>query len=171
MVLLSVDPSVLNLGWAAFNPALGPRGEIAGDGWKFGVIHPRGETRTEKWNDALCKLHRAFGDWPVSHFVAEWPMYFGSEKGRIAAQKGHTLELAGMVGYLAGRLCMGPGRIKLYTPAQWKGSVPKLATQAKFIRTFGPAARSVAAAVPDDTVDAIMIATHWLNEYKSEDDD
>jgi len=168
VVILSVDPSVLNLGWAAFNPSAGPRNEIVGDGWRFGVIHPKGESRTEKWNDALRKLFNAVADWPLSHFVAEWPMYFGSERGRIAAQKGNTLELAGMVGYLAGRLGMRPERIALYTPVQWKGSVPKSATTAKFIRTFGPAAKSVAASVPDDTVDAIMIAEHWLKtNYES----
>ena len=134
-----------------------------GDAWRFGCIHPKGETRAEKWCDALFKLFRATVDWPLSHFVAEWPAYFASERGRIAAQQGHTLELAGMVGYISGRLSMRPERITLCTPAKWKGSVSKEATKAKFIRTFGEAARAVALSVPDDTVDAIMLAEHFLS--------
>jgi Holliday junction resolvasome RuvABC endonuclease subunit len=166
MVVLAVDPSVLNFGWACYNSDFEGRHRIMSDAWRFGCIHPKGADRVAKWNDTLFKLWFAIQDWPLLHFVAEWPVYFASERGRIAAQKGSTLELAGMVGYLAGRLCMRPDCVTLYTPTQWKGAVPKDATKAKFIRTFGAAARSVAATSPDDTVDAIMLAEHWLTtEY------
>jgi hypothetical protein len=162
VVLLAIDPSVYNLGWACYCAAGGPLEGIMDGGWRFGCIHPRGETRIEKWSDALHKLARATWEWELTHFVAEWPAFFGSERGRIAAQKGYTLELAGMVGYLAGRLSFRPERISLYTPQQWKGSVSKAVTRAKFVRAFGEAARAVARSVPDDTIDAIMIAEHWL---------
>jgi Holliday junction resolvasome RuvABC endonuclease subunit len=163
--LLSIDPSLYSLGWALYSATQGAGryDDIVGGAWRYGCIHPKGTTRVEKWSDVLFRLVAQMGDWAISHLVAEWPAYFASTRGKIAAQSGHTLELAGMIGYIAGRLSMRPERIALYTPQQWKGSVPKSATRAKFIRTFGDSSRLIANCHTDDVIDAIMIAVHHLS--------
>lgn len=171
-VLVAIDPSVNNLGYAAHNLNLGMDShDIDSEAWRFGLIHPRGGQSADvqyKWRDAYAKLRNALGDWKPTHFAAEWPAFFGNTRGKIAAMKGYTMDLAGMVGYLAGRFGLPPDRMVLWRPDQWKGSVPKSVTAQKFLRLFGPGAPYVVRNHSDDVVDAIMIAEYWLTLYHRE---
>jgi hypothetical protein len=101
-VLLAVDPSLHNLGFAFFNLSYPEnRFDITSRrSWRFGVVHPKGGSRQEKWENAFDQL-RACCDWQPTHLAAEWPSFFASMRGKIAASRGHTLELSGIVGYLA----------------------------------------------------------------------
>jgi hypothetical protein len=170
-IILAIDPSVNNLGWACHNLNLGKnRYDIHSDAWRFGVIHPTME-RTEiqyRWRNAFAKLKKRLGDWRPTHFASEYPTFFGSASGKIAAMQGYTLDLAGMVGYIAGRFGMPPDFITLWKPEQWKGSVPKHITAAKFVRLFGPKAERIVESCSDDVIDAIMIAEKWLTLYHRE---
>jgi len=160
-----------NLGYACYNMNLGQSAyEIDSEAWRFGLIHPRARTREcqYKWRDAYVKLKEQLGGWRVTHLAVEWPTFFDSTRGRIAAMKGYTIDLAGMTGYLAGRFGLPPDYITLWKPEQWKGSVPKHVTAQKFIRLFGPGADYVVRNYADDTVDAIMIAEFWLTLYNRE---
>ena len=70
-----------------------------------------------------------------------------------------------MVGYIAGQFNFHPSTIALWTPMQWKGSVPKHVTINKFVKVFGKPAERLARILSDDVIDAIMIARYWLTLY------
>lgn len=168
-VLLSIDPSVNNLGWACFDFTKGGEMyDIRGKSWSYGLIYPKGSNIQYRWKDIYFKLRRELRDKQVSHFAGEWPMFFGGMKGKIAAQEGYTVNLAGTVGYLVGKLGIKAEYVALWTPIQWKGAVPKQVTEKKFIRLFGEPARVLANRVSDDVIDAIMIAEYWLTIYNRE---
>jgi hypothetical protein len=82
--------------------------------------------------------------------------------------KGYTTDLAGMAAYLAGRFGVRSDFLALWTAQQWKGSVPKTVTQARFLRLFGAGAQFVLAHNSDDVIDAIMIADYWLMLFHRE---
>jgi Holliday junction resolvasome RuvABC endonuclease subunit len=164
-ILLAIDPSVNNLGFACVDF----REDIADLGnWKYGLIHPEGKYIQHKWKDAYTKLRNRLEETKITHYAAEWPSYFDSQKGRIAAQEGYTVNLAGMVAYIAGRLRVKGDYIALWTPQQWKGSVPKEVTVRKFIRLFGRKAERVSKIVSSDVIDAIMIGAFWIDLYNRE---
>jgi hypothetical protein len=73
-----------------------------------------------------------------------------------------------MVGYIAGQFDFKADNIALWTPQQWKGSVPKYVTKNRFMQTFGTPGRKLAGILSDDIVDAIMIAKYWLSLYDRE---
>jgi hypothetical protein len=167
-VVLALDPSIKNLGWACIN--LNREGEyydLEGGIWSYGLIHPKGRNNQHRWRDTYFQLKYmldANGNWPT-HFASEWPVFFNSPKGRIAAQENYTVDLAAIVGYVAGQFRFKAENITLWTPMQWKGSVPKYVTEAKFVRLFGSSAKRLVRTLSNDTIDAIMIAEYWLSIY------
>lgn len=170
-IIVALDPSMSNLGYAAHNLNLGQDSyDIDSEAWRFGLIHPKASTKNcqYKWRDAYVKLKQALEDWRPTHLVSEWPTFFASARGRIAAMKGYTIDLAGMTGYLAGRFGLPPDCITLWKPEQWKGSVPKQVTEQKFLRLFGKGAPHVARHNSSDVIDAIMICEFWLSLYNRE---
>jgi len=166
-LLLAIDPSVNNLGWAIFDFSMGGEMyDISSKGWRYGLIHPKGINLQYKWKDAYFKLKEVIGrDRHITHLAAEWPMYFNGMRGKLAAQQNFTVNLASLIGYLVGKLGVKAEFVSLWTPVQWKGSVPKYVTSSKFVRLFGQAARQVANTQSNDVIDAIMIAEFWLSLY------
>jgi len=166
-LLLAIDPSINNLGWAIYDfSAGGEMYRIDSCGWKYGLIHPKGFNIQGRWRDAYFKLREVIGkDRHITHLAAEWPMWFDGLRGRLAAQQNFTINLSSLIGYLVGKLGVKTEFVSLWTPVQWKGSVPKYATEAKFVRIFGQTARQVANTQSNDVIDAIMIAEFWLSLY------
>lgn len=168
-VLLAIDPSVNNVGWACYNFGGGSdQYDIIGKGWSFGLVHPKGTNIQYKWRDCYTQLKDRLGSRKPTHLAIEYPMYFESVKGKIAAQEGYTIDLASMLGFLAGRFEIKAEYITLWNPMQWKGSVPKHVTEKKFIRVFGEPAKRLARELSNDVIDAIMIAEFWLSLYNRE---
>jgi hypothetical protein len=165
-VLLAIDPSINNLGWAAFDFSQGHDPYDITD-WQYGLIHPKGKHLQHKWKDAYLQLKEKLDKKPT-HYAAEWPMYFGGQKGMIAAQEGYTISIAGITAFIAGRFQVRGEFISLWTPVQWKGSVPKHITERKFIRLFGEQAKRVAKTQSSDVIDAIMIGQFWVDLYLRE---
>ena len=165
-VLLAIDPSVNNLGYAMYDMGAGANQfDLDSGAWTYGVIHPKGKYIQHKWRDCYRQLMDRLDKTP-SHYAAEWPTYFSGQRGMIAAQEGYTLDLAGVVGYLAGRIGFKVDWIALWTPQQWKGSVPKHVTERKFVRLFGDGARrAIKRGISGDAIDAIMIGEFWLSLY------
>lgn len=153
---------MINLGWACYSF---DRGEIYNlENWHYGVIHPQGKHLQHRWKDAYEKLRARLDPMPT-HFAAEWPTFYNSQKGKIAAQENYTVNLAGIAAYLAGRLEVRPEYISLWTAGQWKGQVPKEITARKFHRLFGERTFRVSSS---DVIDAIMIAQYWIDLYLGE---
>jgi hypothetical protein len=106
----------------------------------------------------------------ISHLVVELPTFFNSEAGRIAVREGHIIRLSVMLGYIMGKLELWEPDVTMYTPAQWKGMVPKDITRKKFFRTFRDAGRPDAwgrtPTYDHDTIDAIMMLHFFLTRVK-----
>jgi hypothetical protein len=162
-ILLAVDPSLHALGFALYDQSLEARGadryDIKSGAWRSGVLHPKGSSRLEKWRHAAEMLCAEAADRRPTHLVIEWPIFLGGMRGEIAASRGDTLEIAGLVGYIAGHYRLPADHVTLYTLLQWKGSVPKRVTLYKFERLFGCDPKTVAPHYTDDVIDAA--AGNW----------
>jgi hypothetical protein len=136
-------------------------------GWQYGSITLGGDSLSKKMR-SLEPLFERCG--VISHLVVEQPTFFNSEAGRIAAREGHLISLSIMLGYIMGKLELWEPDVTMYTPAQWKGMVPKDVTRKKFFRTFKDAAvmdrwgRRLT--YDHDTVDAIMLLHYFLTRVK-----
>jgi hypothetical protein len=167
-VILSIDPSTVRVGWATLQVPLDPEcAHRLGAGWRYGSLPLQGDTLPEKMR-SLDPLLEKCGK--ICHLIVEEPQFFNSEAGRIAVREGHIIRLAIMLGYIMGRLELWGPNVSMYTPAQWKGMVPKDITRKKFFRTFMDAAGpDLWGAVPrydHDTIDAIMLLHFWLTHRK-----
>jgi Holliday junction resolvasome RuvABC endonuclease subunit len=173
-VLLALDPSVRSMGWATvnLNNAEGDHYDLENPlVWNYGLITMEPTKQVQyRWEQAKKQLEEALGldELTPTHFASEWPTFFNSMKGRIAAQENYTVGLAGIVGYLAGVFKFKGEHIVLWTPQQWKGNTPKNVTRNQFVLYFGDYGKQLAKTASDDVIDAIMIARHWLTLYDRE---
>lgn len=171
-ILLAIDPSVRSLGWATVNLNKANGNDYYDIGnvemWNYGLITMESTNHIQfRWKQAVVQLREAFeldGIMPT-HYAAEWPMFFNSMKGRIAAQENYTVGLASMVGYIAAAFEFKVTYITLWTPAQWKGMASKSITRNQFVMYFGDSAKQLARTASNDVIDAIMIARYWLTLY------
>ena len=134
MNFLIIDPSMHNVGFAILQINNGKPRVL-----KDGTLYPdRDMTIQQKAEWIFASLQRlllSHGD--PCQLIIEYPAFMGGVKGMIASQKGYTIDLAAIVGYLAGLLMAGsPDDVFLYTPMQWKGTKPKTATIAHLKRVF-----------------------------------
>jgi hypothetical protein len=90
------------------------------------------------------------GDW----LVLEWPAFFGSARGQVAAQQGHTINLAAVDGYIAGFFRVPPKDFHLVTANQWKGNLPKEITRKRFFHALG---QKQIFKINHNAVDAVML--------------
>jgi len=177
-ILLSIDPSVRNLGWCLVD-----LNKVEDDNyydldsaaWSYGIIQMKSTHQIDpsilkyRWEEACRKLAQAIDVYESdpTYFASEWPTFFNSMKGKIAATQNYTIGLASMVGYIAAHFDFDSENIALWTPQQWKGSVPKYVTVEKFKVVFGRKAEKLSQMLTDDTIDAIMIARYWLQLYEA----
>ena len=149
MRILSLDPSVNNVGWTKLNTKTGR--------WKWGTWKLGGSNYQVRLVDLIQKIAEDVGSFDI--LITEWPSFFSSEKGQIAAHQNYTIDLAGICGYVAGRFGMDQRTWKMLTPSQWKGSVPKRATAAKFFREFPDVKMQH---ISEHAIDSTMILLFWL---------
>lgn len=160
MNFLSLDPSVNNVGFCLFRS--GKRN--IKDQWKWGVWELGGSNYQARLVDLVDYIQELLDEYKVKelhYLVTEWPTFFSSEAGQIAAHQSYTIDLAGICGYVAGRLGMDHRQWHIITATSWKGSVPKFVTVNKFLRIFGK--RYVGTS--EHAVDAIMIMHFFLLNY------
>jgi hypothetical protein len=165
LTLLSLDPSTRNLGYACCDLSKAGRDPDIYDTdlWHSGVVHPQGLELPHKIQDAyeqLSALLRKEDLWPTN-IVSEWPMFFGTARGKIAASQDHTIGLAGMAAGVASWFRLPATKVTLLTPAQWKGSVPKEVTRRRLEKAFQVDTENLG----DDEIDAIGIAEYWLKNH------
>lgn len=141
MKIVSIDPSINDVGWCVID-GLKRDGEGVWDNvgadWQWGHWKIGGNSLTYKLREIVEWMIVTFDglndeDW----LVLEWPAFFGSAKGQIAAQQGHTLNLAGIDGYIAGFFRLPPQHIHFVTANQWKGNLPKAITLKRFMLALG----------------------------------
>lgn len=145
--ILAIDPSMNRIGWALFE--IEPDRDFDSlSNWSYGAWSPPAQGRAK----ILAQIKAHFSKANADHLVCELPTFFDSEKGRIAAKSGYTIDLGLVIGTIYG--IVPSSRLFLYTPTQWKGSVPKRVTQSKFKRVFKV---SNIGSMAHDTIDAIML--------------
>jgi hypothetical protein len=155
--ILALDPSVNTCGWALASLASGKPTDEDAD-YRMGTIRPEGADLLWRAQSLLEQIGETITDGLILHsLVIEWPMFYSSHKGQIAAQQGYTINLAAIAMFVAGRLSVPHNRIFLYTAPKWKGSVPKTKTMIQFINLFG---EEVAKQLDDNAIDAAMML-HW----------
>lgn len=91
--------------------------------------------------------------------IIEYPSFQVSTRGTIAAQKGYTLDLAFLAGYVISAFPF----IKWFlpTPSQWKGNQSKKAIEAKLFRWLGQSN----ALITDHEVEAAMMIKWYLDNH------
>lgn len=133
--ILCIDPSIRNIGFSVLRVI--NRQEISV--WTDGTYKANPDSSILQICEATCRvIHRKIAtiEKQLDYIVIEYPQFMMGDKGLIAAQKGYTLDLAMVCGYLAAHFMLGSTRTTYYTPTQWKGQMPKSATLAKFKRKF-----------------------------------
>lgn len=94
--------------------------------------------------------------------VCEYPQFFTAQRGKIAATKGYTLDLAFIVGWVACTFSAQGWFIKLYTPNQWKGTMNKEAVGKKFTRMTGIDYQNIS----DHEYEAVMMLDYYIKQSK-----
>mgnify|MGYP001144811521 CR=1 FL=1 len=148
-LILSIDPSVRELGFAAL--------QISPDKsrqWWWGLIKPEGDNYVAKLFD-ICEMLIQFLPIPLDsdhiELVTEWPQFFNNARGHTAAVQGDTLLLAGVNAFIIGYFQLR--KTTLRTAVEWKGSVPKQVTIRRFLKRFDQKWHDL----NHNIVDAIMI--------------
>lgn len=168
MNLISIDPSINNVGWAVVAGLERDAETGVWDDskalWRYGNWIVSAHSLQAKWVEIVEYMIMEFDVNPeCDEIVLEWPMYFGTEKGQVAAQQGHTLNLAGIDGYIAGYFRLPWRQIHLITAPQWKGSVSKEITKMRFFRAMGV---KHIFKVDHNAVDAVMMLFEYCKRKK-----
>lgn len=128
-MIVSIDPSIRNLGWATKD----------GSNWDHGtiVLSKRGLPYQLEEIARRLNVDATLATQP-NVFIVEYPEFFaGSEKGAIAAVDGTTFGLAAIAGYLQAYWRMPANKTFFYKPSIWKGQVPKQGMMYRFKKRFG----------------------------------
>ncbi len=149
--ILSLDPSINHVGFATL--------QIYDDGtaeWKWGVWHLEGTHIVDRWHDLRAYIQMHIGT-DFDTLVIEWPQFYNSTKGSVAAKQGYTINLAAIGAFVAGWFGLPPDRIHLITAPQWKGTQTKQITAKRFFRAFD----LETAQVDNNAIDAAMLLLAW----------
>lgn len=135
MKILAIDPSVNNIGIAIYDTRTKKLQTY--------TLHPNSTSLIGKCIQAMVYCRLRMDGQIIDRLVAEYPTFQGSTKGKIAAQRGYTLDLAFIVGYISASIGLLSKDIHLPTPMQWKGTMPKEAVGHRFQKVYGIDYKSV----------------------------
>lgn len=135
--ILALDPSVMNrCGWATVQLEWDKDCKLVKEEWNWGAWQVDGmnfQMRCADLRDHIIEQ----GLEEFDNLVCEWPAFYASAKGQIAAQQGYTVNLAGIAMYIAGWFHVLHKNLFLYTAPDWKGTVKKTVTAQRFFKLFG----------------------------------
>lgn len=155
MKIVAIDPSVNNVGIAKWDTE---KSELS-----TALYHPiktDGIVHIGNQLAMYCKMLRYIPD----ILILECPTFMGSTKGKIAAQKGYTIDLAFIVGYLAASFRLYHHQVFLPTPMEWKGNLPKEAVGIRFQKVYGLDHKSVS----DHEFEAAMMIDWYLKKKRGD---
>ena len=154
MKILSLDVSVNNVGWAVFDTK-----KQGKEKWSWGTYTLEGFNYDMRLTDLKDRIIEE-GHKDAEHLVIEWPMFYQSTKGMIAAHNNYTIDLAGVCMYIAGWLRLDHRHYHRITASKWKGQVPKAITARKFFKHFGiPLGK-----VSEHAIDATMMLKFFIEQ-------
>lgn len=131
-MFLAIDPSINTCGVSLYDPAT--------KDFEWKLVRPEGRNLVRRMECIESEIARFLrfrncNFAGITHLVCEYPQFFNSEKGAVAATMGYTLDLAAICGYMAG-ICKF-AKVDFYTPQQWKGNLTKKAIEFRFQKMFG----------------------------------
>lgn len=156
MNILAIDPSVNNIGLAYYKTddtdLTIPRLETS-------LFHPEKSASLQKKGNQLCRFLYLRGWQRINKLIIEYPQWEASQRGAIAAQQGYTLDIAYLCGHLVGWAKLGSEDVLLPTPIQWKGNLPKKATEHRVKEKFG----FITSQISEHEIDACGLLFWWLH--------
>ena len=132
---LSLDCSINDVGFATLQISYDEQEKQKAFDWSYGVWHLEGDSILQRCRD-LCHYIQQTQNDDFTDLLIEWPMFYESTKGQIAAQQSYTINLACVGAYVAGFFALPVDRIRLITAPQWKGNASKAVTARRFFRRF-----------------------------------
>lgn len=132
---LSLDCSVNNVGFATLQISYDEEQQQKAFDWEFGVWNLEGEGLLDRCLD-LCHYIQQTNNADFTDLLIEWPMFYESTKGQIAAQQSYTINLAAVGAFVIGFFHAPLDRVRLITAPQWKGNASKAVTARRFFRRF-----------------------------------
>lgn len=133
MKILSLDPSVNHVGWATLEIEKGA--EVSEGSWDWGCWELDGFNFEQRCQDLRDRIFDDIGEF--DKLILEWPAFYDSIKGKVAAKQGYTMNLAGIAMYVVGWFQLDCSQYHLVTAPQWKGTTPKHVTAKRFFEAFG----------------------------------
>jgi hypothetical protein len=134
--ILALDPSVQNkAGYALLDVEWDQAGVILKEDWSWGFWELSGLNFLMRCVDLKDYIESEIGEF--DELVVEWPMFYDSTKGAVAARQGYTINLAGIAMFIVGHFHIPHQCVFLYTAPDWKGTVPKQVTARRFYKLFG----------------------------------
>ena len=118
MKILTIDPSVENMGYAVFDKA---SKNLIG----HGLIHPDKESKKDelsRYYNIIDKVYTIYDKYDCGLIIMEVPEH-RVQGGYMARESGAMHKLTFFCGMLFGSF--DQDKIKGYTPKEWKGSLPK----------------------------------------------
>lgn len=159
-MILAIDPSIMNLGWALLSPtaSVGPRLIAYGT-----VVRKTGELSPEsRINSIIWGLNSAIGETgherDIDVVVIEQPQLWGSYKSAASLHQGALLGLFILTGALYWWANHNFPRAHLIPVTEWKGQLPKHVTQKRMEQKYGVKFAT------DDESDACGLGDYWLTE-------
>lgn len=153
MKILGLDPSIKTVGWSVATIT-----DIEAK-FEWGMWPLSGLNFLMRCADLRDYIISDIGEF--DEMVIEWPMFYDSEKGHVAARQGDTINLAGVGMYVAGYFHLPHQKIHLYTAPDWKGTVPKQVTGRRFFQQFGVNYLQV----DNNAVDATMMVLQHCKKH------
>lgn len=144
---LSIDPSINTVGFATLQIFDNSEQE-----WTWGMWELEGDNLLQRCADLPAYIQGSGND-DFTDLILEWPTYYGSQKGEIAAKQDYTINLAAVAMYTAGFFHLPVSQIELVTAPQWKGQAEKKITGRRFFKHFGVDSLQV----DHNAVDATML--------------
>lgn len=166
--IVAIDPSINRVGHACID-GLTRDDDGIWDGskakWHYGYWDISGTFLSHKFKeiaDNIIITYDGINPDEGDHLVVEWPQYFDQARGQIAAQKGHTINLAAIDAYIAGFFQLPPSQWHPIFPSDWKGNLSKEVTRQRFFRALG---QKKIYKVDHNAVDAIMMLRDWCHKH------
>ena len=149
---LALDCSVNTVGFATLQIQYDEEDDNKAFHWTWGMWELEGYNLLSRCRD-LCNYIQQTGNDDFVELIIEWPMFYTSERGQIAASQNYTINLAAIGAYVAGFFHLPVDKITLITAPQWKGQASKNVTARRFFRQFN----LEAAQIDHNAIDATMM--------------
>ncbi len=163
MYSLALDPSINNVGWSILDLS----SRTKNSAWQWGTWKLEGPNLERRIMDLVEYIEELLppgseGEPGFSYLITEYPTFFSSEIGHVAAHQSYTIDLAAISFFVAGWYRMDHRKHFAITANTWKGSVPKEVTARRFFQAFP---KVKAGTLSEHAIDSVMMHRFWVENY------